>query len=302
MSSAIRDKGQINQPITRPTSWWLSALRRRAETVYDHQPDFSGPIELSSDAEREACISFFNAAYRAEESGERQALRLADDVRAWDPPLAETLVLYGREEGWHRELLSEFIPRLGGSIRPMGLVDGVFYRLYGLAREMETIMLVNLMFETIGATTYRLALRRVRQPALRAMLLVLMRDESFHIPLNVHFIRQILAAKPPSQARRLKLRAVYQTVFAALVGSAFASRRVAGAFDHITFAELATAYAENLGQLFLHERDLGFTPPWLLLRLFGLGRRELAERDLRWTSVTAAEAAADRDNVQIQIA
>jgi hypothetical protein len=265
--------------------------------MYQHHPTFPETIELSSDAERRAALSFFNAAYRAEESGERQALRLSEDIRRWDPELAETVALYGKEEGWHRELLTEFIARLGGTVRPMGPVDGGFYKLYGRAREMETIMLVNLMFETIGATTYRLALTRVKHPAVRAMLLVLMRDESFHVPLNVHFIREILKARKATWLTRLKLRAVYQAVFAALVGSAVASRRVARELDQIPFVELATAYARNLGQLFLHERDLGFEPPWLILRLFGLSRRRLRDEDPSVTSVLAAEAAADRGRI-----
>jgi hypothetical protein len=296
-STTTRASGRINAPVTRPTSWWRSALERRAETMYEHHPTFSGPIEFSSEEERRACLSFFNAAFRAEESGERQALRLAQEIRAWDPALAETVALYGREEGWHRELLTEFIPRLGGEIRPMGPVDGGFYKLYGLASEMETIMLVNLMFETIGATTYRLALARVTQPQVRTMLLILMRDESFHVPLNVHFIREVLAARKASPLVRLKLRAVYQATFAALVASSLASRRVARKFDHIPFTQLATAYAQNLGQLFLNEGDLGFEPPWMLLRLFGLDRRSLAERDTGVTSVLAAEKSAVREKI-----
>jgi hypothetical protein len=293
--------GRIGAPVERPTSWWLAALRRRAVRMHD---DYlaDGPIEFESDAEREACIRFFNAAYRAEESGLTQAHQLADEVRAWDPELAECLVLYGNEEGWHRELLEGLLARLGGPAdakpRPMGPITSTFYRVYGSARHMETIMLTNLMFETIGSTTYRLALGRVRQPILKQMLTILARDESFHVPLNVHFIRQILART--GRLRRLKLRAVYQLVYWALVASSAASRRVAESFDHISFRELSTAYAENLGRLFLHQPDLGLQPPRALLALLGLDRTALVEAgDVDATSVAAAERAVDRENVTV---
>jgi hypothetical protein len=263
----------------------------------DYLPD--GPIEFESDAEREACVRFFNAAYRAEESGLTQAHALADEVRAWDPELAECLVLYGNEEGWHRELLEGLLARLGEpGPRPMGPVTSTFYRVYGAATHMETIMLTNLMFETIGSTTYRLALGRVRQPVLQKMLTILTRDESFHVPLNVHFIRQILTRT--GGLRRAKLRAVYQVVYWALIGSSAASRRVAQPFDHITFGELSTAYAENLARLFLHQPDLGLEPPRALLRLLGLKREALlAAGEVDATSVAAAERAVDREQVTV---
>jgi hypothetical protein len=287
----------IGVPAQRPTSWWLETLRRRAERMYEHEPEW-GEAEFASDEEREACINFFNAAYRAEESGLRQAHELADEVRAFDPELAECLVLYGNEEGWHRELLEGFLARIGGAVRPMGRVTGTFYRVYARARHMETIMLTNLMFETIGSTTYRMALGRVRQPAVRQMLTILTRDESFHVPLNVHFIRQILA-RTPGGLRRVKLRAVYHGVFAALIGSSYASRRKAQAFDGITFAELSRAYAENLARLFVHEPDLGLEPPALALRAFRLDRRRLVEAGPGVTSAASAEAAARREDVVV---
>ncbi len=296
---SAREQGLIHPPATRPTSWWLANLERRAATMYEAHPDFSAPFEFASEEERRASISFFNAAYRAEQSGERQALRLAEVVREWDRELARAIELYGKEEGWHRELLEEFIPRLGGTIRPMGPVDGGFYKVYARATELETIMLVNLMFETIGATTYRLALTRVKHPTARAMLLVLMRDESFHVPLNVHFIREMLRARRPSRLTRAKLWLVYQSVFTTLVASTIASRRAALAFDHIPLIELSRAYARNLAQLFLHEPDLGFAPPSALLRLFGLSRNRLAAEDQRITGVRAAEASARREDVLV---
>ena len=114
-------------PSERPTSWWLAALRKRATRMYEERLDLSQPIAWSSEAEREAAIRFFNAAYRAEESGLAQAHALAEVVAADDPDLAECLKLYGNEEGWHRELLTEFIAHIGGDIRPMGRVTRSFY-------------------------------------------------------------------------------------------------------------------------------------------------------------------------------
>jgi hypothetical protein len=154
------------------------------------------------------------------------------------------------------------------------------------------------MFETIGATTYRLALGRVRQPAVRQMLGVLVRDESFHVPLNVHFIRQFLPGL--TALRRVKLRAVYHAVYGALLASAAASRRVAQAFDHITFAELSRAYVENLGRLFLAESDLRLRPLPPLLWAFGTTTRALRQRGaVDAISVAAAEAAIDRERVVV---
>src|ERR1700742_93998 len=92
--------------------------------------DLSRPPAFSSPEEQKACIAFFNAAYRAEESGLRQAHELADEVATLDPALAECLRLYGNEEGWHRELLEELLGRIGGGVRPMGRVTGTFYKTY----------------------------------------------------------------------------------------------------------------------------------------------------------------------------
>lgn len=285
--------------MTRPTAWWLATLKKRAATMYSEPQDkLRTPVEFASDEERRSCIAFFNAAYRAEESGLAQAHRLAEKVRPRDPDLAECLILYGNEEGWHRELLTAFLAHIGGEIRPMGRVTGTFYETYDRARHMESIMLTNLMFETIGATTYRLALGRVRHEAVRAMLTILTRDESFHVPLNVHFVREVLRYDP-SLSTRLRLRATYYSVFAALILSSWASRRVAQKFDGISFGELSTAYVENLSRLFLQAPDIGLMPPRALLRAFRLDRTRLVESDAGATSVAAAEAAADRDQVVV---
>ena len=271
--------------------------RRRARIEREHV-DLGAPIDWGSPEEKAAAVAFFNAAFRAEESGLRQAHELADEVAAKDPALAETLRLYGDEEGWHRELLTEFLAHIGGAIRPMGRVTGTFYNTYDRAEHMESIMLTNLMFETIGATTYRLALGRVRQPAIRAMLTILTRDESFHVPLNVHFVREILR-REPGLATKLRLRATYYSVFGALILSSWASRRVAADFDHISFRELSTAYVENLGRLFAQSPDLDLKPPRTLLRLFGLGDEAMRREGVLPITAEAAERAADRSRVQV---
>jgi hypothetical protein len=126
----------------------------------------------------------------------------------------------------------------------------------------------------------------------RQMLTILTRDESFHVPLNVHFLREALAHASPSPVR---MKALYHGLTVALIASAAASRRRAGAFDGIPFRELASAYAEHLGRLFLHEPDLALTPSAALLRAFGLSARALAaSEDLSAVSIEAAERAVDR--------
>src|SRR3974377_405349 len=205
----------IGIPTQRPTAWWLETLKKRAERMYDEHLDTSKPAGFQSEDERLACINFFNAAYRAEESGKAGAHKLAEEVREWDPDLAECLILYGNEEGWHRELLDQFLKHRGGRVNEMGWMVSSFYKTYQKAERMESIMLTNLMFETIGATTYRLSLRRVKQPLARQILTILTRDESFHVPLNVHFIREILRHHP--ERSRTRLKAIYQMVFHSLV-------------------------------------------------------------------------------------
>jgi hypothetical protein len=264
----------------------------------DEKLDFSHPITWASDEEKTAAIAFFNAAFRAEESGLRQAHEIAGDIEKWDPELAETLRLYGDEEGWHRELLTEFLAWLGGDVKPMGPTTRTFYKLYARAKRPETIVLVNLMFETIGSTTYRLALRTAKpHPTIRQMLTILTRDESFHVPLNVHFLRRVLEHE--NVRSPLRLRAVYHSLSVALAASAAASRRRALAFDNIPFKTLARAYTEQLGRLFVHSSDLGFEPSRTLLFAFGLRRKDLEGHD-DVISVEAAERAADRSNVVVE--
>ena len=288
----------------RPTQWWLAQLRKRRERMDRETLDLSVPIAFASAEEQRAAVAFFNAAFRAEESGLRQAHELAGEVAATDPDLAECLRLYGDEEGWHRQLLTQFLGWLGGEVRPMGRTTRTFYRLYGRAKRMESIVLVNLMFETIGSTTYRLALRRATHPAVRQMLTILTRDESFHVPLNVHFLRAALARAGANQpaarwALRARLRAIHHATFVALLASTVPSRRRAETFDRIPRPVLARAYATELSRLFIDERDLGLAPSDAFLATFGLSRTELLRAPSQ-VSVEAAEQAAERDNVVVQ--
>jgi hypothetical protein len=269
-------------------------LRKRRSRMAEERLDLSQPITFKSDRERVAAIAFFSAAFRAEESGLRQAHALSEVTARWDPDLAECLKLYGDEEGWHRQLLTEFLAWMGGEVRPMGRTTRTFYGLYGRAERMESIVLVNLMFETIGSTTYRLALRRAEQPAVRQMLAILTRDESFHVPLNVHFLRQALA--PGSRCR---LRALYHATFVGLVASTVPSRRRAGRFDAIPRRVLSRAYAVELARLFLEQDDLGLQPSNVLLRALGLDRDALL-RAPSAVSLDAAERAAERENVVVE--
>lgn len=284
-------------PHALPTSHWVRLLEKRRERMYAEKLDLSTPIEWASEEERAAAIAFFNAAFRAEESGLRQAHEIAGEVEGWDPELAHALRLYGDEEGWHRELLTEFIAHIGGEIRPMGPTTRTFYRLYARAKRHETIVLTNLMFETIGATTYRLALRTAKpHPSIRQMLTILTRDESFHVPLNAHFLRRVLEREGPEARRRLQ--GLYHLLTASLMASAAASRRRAKRFDNIPLSTLSRAYAEHLGKLFVHADDLGFVPSRLLLATVGLRRGDLAG-DADVLSVDAAERAAERENVVV---
>jgi hypothetical protein len=272
-------------------------LRRRAERLHEDRLSLETPIPWGSEEERTAAIRFFNAAFRAEESGLRQAHELATELRDSDPVLAETLELYGNEEGWHRELLTGFLSFLGGSVQPMGRVTGLLYRLYGRAERMESIVLTNLMFEAIGSTTYRMALGRTRHAAARQMLTILTRDESFHVPLNVHFLRRVLERKPRSA--QLRLRAVHRLLFVSLIALPLASRPKAAAFDGLGRLELMRAYARALASLFQKEPDIGLKPPKVLLWLLGIGSAEIASVDHVPTSVEAAERAADRSRVSV---
>jgi hypothetical protein len=266
--------------------------------MHEEELDLSTPVVWETAEEQAAAVAFFNAAFRAEESGLRQAHDIAGDVESWDPELAETLRLYGDEEGWHRELLTKFLAYIGGAVRPMGPTTRTFYSLYARAERHETIVLTNLMFETIGATTYRLALRSARpRPAVKQMLTILTRDESFHVPLNVHFLRRVVARQGTESLQRL--RPLYHLLTASLMASAAASRRRAREFDQISFRTLARAYAEHLGRLFVHAPDLGFTPSRALLATVGLRRADLAGYESLLTP-EAAERAADRSRVVVE--
>jgi hypothetical protein len=265
--------------------------------MHDEYIDLSVPPRFSDEEERIAAVKFFNAAFRAEESGIRQAHELADEVREWDPALARVLELYGNEEGWHRELLTGFLGYLGGEVEPMGKITRTLYRVYARAERMETIVLANLMFETIGATTYRMALRNVEQPAARHMLTILTRDESFHVPLNVHFLRQVLERDPAAKRR---LKPIFHLLFLSLVLLPLASRPKAKAFDHVSAWDLSRAYGEMLGRLFLSEPSLGLRPSRIVLDMLDLREEELMKLEGPGVaSIEAAERSAERDQVEV---
>jgi hypothetical protein len=287
----------MSRAADRPTAWWLSTLRRRAA----QRPADSlskNPIAFTNDEVQTAAVKFFNAAYRAEESGLSQALELSKAFAGTDPELSEALRLYGEEEGWHRSLLTEFLGHLGGSVKPMGRVTTLLYDFYARARRMDTILLTNLMFETIGSTTYRLTLSRVEDPQIREMLTILTRDESFHVPLNVHFLKRALERS--STLDILRLRALFHLVFAALVALPLASRPKSKAFDKIGTLDLSRAYARELGRVFAQEPDLPMKPPAFLLTALGIDPKSLKRGDgPAVTSLEAAEHAADRDDVQV---
>ena len=256
-------RGRIGAPVTRPTSWWLRTLRQRRESMYDDH-EAMAPVAFADDDERRACISFFNAALRAEESGSAQAERLAGEVRQWDPELAECLELYGKEEEWHRGLIEQFLAGIGGHVQPLGGLTGFFYRTYGKARDLETIMLTNLMFEVIGSTTYRIALGRIKHPAVRKLLTILARDESFHVPLNVHFIREMRRYKSSGwlQTARLKSIVSRRLLDAAGVGGGEPARRRALRRHYVSRAgaclrrELGAAVRQRV-RLALYAADAG---------------------------------------------
>lgn len=297
MSKHPRNDSTLRRsPTLRSTSWWLDILKKRAQRMDEEYLDLSEPFDLD-ETQRRAAIKFFNAAFRAEESGLRQAHELAEEVAAWDPDLAEVLRLYGNEEGWHRELLTEFLGYLEGAVQPMGRVTRTFYKLYARAKRMETIVLTNLMFETIGATTYRMALSNVSHPAARQMLTILTRDESFHVPLNVHFLRHVLERDPQAKKR---LRPIFLLLFVSLTLLPLASRPKAKAFDKIPTYRLARGYAEQLASLFVNEPDLELSPPAAWLLLFGLDKSDLQRlQGPAVTSIEAAEAAASRERVAV---
>lgn len=179
----------------------------------------------------------------------------------------------------------------------MGKTTGLLYRLYARAQRMETILLTNLMFETIGSTTYRMALGKVEHPAMRAMLTILTRDEAFHVPLNVHFLRRALEGK--SRYSRLRLRAVYQAMFIALVALPLASRPKSHAFDGLGTRELARGYARELARVFAGDPTLDLDPPAWVRLVLGVTPDEIEALGRSPTSVEAAEEAAVRDRVRV---
>jgi rubrerythrin len=256
----------------RTTQFWLEALERRRTRIETHAPLERAPIEFQSEEERIAAVRFFNAALRAEESGYSKASELSARFQETDPDLSRVLALYGKEEAWHHDLITELLPRLGGEVSNMGKVTRTFYRLYGRAKSMDTILLTNLMFETIGASTYRLALSTVKEPTLRSMLQTLAQDEAFHVPLNVHFLREVACH---GKAPRWGLRLVFRTLHWSLLLLPWASRPKARAFDQLGAIALSKAYAEALHKVFDSAPELGLRLPRWPERVLGWAESQL---------------------------
>ncbi len=263
----------------RSTSFWLRALRaRRARIDAGGTEPLVGTLEWQNPELRRAASKFFNAAFRAEQSGLKKAHELADLVRAEDPELAEVLVLYGDEEGWHEELLTHFLPHIGADIEPMGRITSLFYKAYGKATRIDTIVLTNLLFETLGATTYRMTLPKMEEPAIRKMLSILSRDESFHVPLNIHLLEK-MSSKHPLARLRLKVQCAF--LVSTMVLLPWASRPKTGAFDGLGALELSRAYAENMDRALRRAKGLGLGVPWVVRRALGVSRRRTVLRNSR---------------------
>jgi hypothetical protein len=162
---------------------------------------------------------------------------------------------------------------------------------------METIVLTNLMFETIGSTTYRMALAKVDQASVRQMLTILTRDEAFHVPLNLHFLLRVLEHE--SEYSKFRLRLLHRVLFVSLVLLPLASRPKAYAFDKIGRLELMRGYAKMLSGLFSHRPELGLRPPPVLSWMLGLRTSDVVHDELISISVEAAERSADREDVVV---
>jgi hypothetical protein len=142
-----------------------------------------------------------------------------------------------------------------------------------------------------------MALRKQEHPAVKAMLTILTRDEAFHVPLNVHFVRRALEGK--SALTRARLGVVFHVVFAALVALPIRSRPKTGAFDRLGKKELARGYARELARVFRGDPGIKLEPPRWIERVLGLTEKD---RELEGPAITSNEAvdrAAERDRVQV---
>src|SRR5262249_27103138 len=134
--------------------------------------------------------------------------------------------------------------------------------------------------------------------AFREMLTILTRDEAFHVPLNVHFMKRALEGATPSGVRRLRL--AFSLMFVALVCLPLASRPKSRAFDRLDTLELSRAYAREPAGVSARGPGLPLQPPAWLLSLLGIDLDEIkGSADPAVTSVEAAERAAQRDDVHI---
>jgi hypothetical protein len=138
-----------------------------------------------------------------------------------------------------------------------------------------------------------MALAHIEQASVREMLSVSAKDESFHVPLNVYFLRRFLTTAEPRA--RLRLQRLFHLSFLGLLLLPLASRPKSRQFDGLGTRQLMRGYAEQLARVFLRESDLEFEPPWWALRLLGIPKHAvLNAADFHLTSDALAELAADR--------
>jgi hypothetical protein len=106
----------------------------------------------------------------------------------------------------------------------------------------------------------------------------------------VFFLKRVVERSTPQEKRRLFV--VYRALFLTLLLLPFLSRHKTSAFDRIGKLELTRAYGRELAGLFLEQPSIPLAPPWTLLALLGVRRRDA--RSTAKTSAAAAEAAAVR--------
>ncbi len=191
-------------------------------------------------------------------------------MATWDAGYGGGPTPLGSEEGWHKELIVEYPSVPGRCAAPMGRTTRPLHSLYAQARRMRNHRSRNLMLETIGATTYRLALRHAEYPSARHMLTIL-------TPVTNRFTSRSTLAHSSASVRARSLRAfrrlrpIFHLTSSRSCSLPFASRPKAKAFDRIERAELSRAYAEQLGRV-LPVSWAGLMPARWLLRWFGVDR------------------------------
>ena len=195
------------------------------------------PSPVCERRRRRAALKFFNAAFRAE-GRVSPGPRAGGRGRHWDPELSEVLRLYGTKRAGTASC-SPFLTDSAGS-GANGARDAHPLRGVRAAKRMDTIVLTNLMFETIGSTTYRRA--RQRLPAGGAPHAHdLTRDEPFTSHSTCICLRRVLERDPSCSS----IAATLLVVFASLVLFAFGQPPKAS-LDRIETRALIRRYALEL--------------------------------------------------------